>query len=208
MRRPVSFPLRLERVNRWERIASRRRPAFSSHLINGIVVLTYTPASGQTITNAVLSTTHLRATLTSTGLSVYVPLKLFSTIGGNPYTLSVTNPGTSRTINLIDPGQTTELGLTLNGSTGLYQSKRGTAGCTTSGGATAFTGSCTTVITFPRSFADTNFSVVCFGRSTFTGVPLLQGATATAVNTATVQTLQETGVNASFATIDCIAVHD
>jgi hypothetical protein len=33
--KPVSFPLRLERVNRWERIASRRRPAFSSHLING-----------------------------------------------------------------------------------------------------------------------------------------------------------------------------
>src|SRR5580700_2851279 len=33
--KPVSFPLRLERVNRWERIASRRRPAFSSHLRNG-----------------------------------------------------------------------------------------------------------------------------------------------------------------------------
>jgi hypothetical protein len=30
--KPVSFALRLERVNRWERIASRRRPAFSSHL--------------------------------------------------------------------------------------------------------------------------------------------------------------------------------
>src|SRR5258708_38437810 len=35
--KPVSFPLRLKRVNRWERIASRRRPAFSSHLINGIL---------------------------------------------------------------------------------------------------------------------------------------------------------------------------
>src|ERR1700691_4577307 len=35
--KPVSFPLRLERVNRWERIASRWRPAFSSHLINGIL---------------------------------------------------------------------------------------------------------------------------------------------------------------------------
>src|ERR1700694_2033911 len=30
--KPVSFVLRLERVNPWERIASRRRPAFSSHL--------------------------------------------------------------------------------------------------------------------------------------------------------------------------------
>ena len=28
MRRPVSFALRFERVNRWEHIASRRRPAF------------------------------------------------------------------------------------------------------------------------------------------------------------------------------------
>src|SRR6266478_6978508 len=36
--KPVSFPLRLERVNRWERIASRRRPAFSSHLISSIKV--------------------------------------------------------------------------------------------------------------------------------------------------------------------------
>ena len=37
--KPVSFPLRLERVNRWERIASRWRPAFSSHLINGILLI-------------------------------------------------------------------------------------------------------------------------------------------------------------------------
>jgi hypothetical protein len=32
---PVSF-LRLERVVHWERIASRWRPAFSSHLINAL----------------------------------------------------------------------------------------------------------------------------------------------------------------------------
>src|SRR5690242_9389555 len=36
--KPVSFALRLERVNPWERIASRRRPAFSSHLRNGVTV--------------------------------------------------------------------------------------------------------------------------------------------------------------------------
>jgi hypothetical protein len=35
--KPVSFVLRLERVDHWERIASRRRLAFSSHLINGII---------------------------------------------------------------------------------------------------------------------------------------------------------------------------
>jgi hypothetical protein len=33
--KPVSFALRLERVNRWERIASRRRPAFSLENIDG-----------------------------------------------------------------------------------------------------------------------------------------------------------------------------
>jgi hypothetical protein len=31
----VSFVMRLERLNRWERIASRRRPAFSSRLMKG-----------------------------------------------------------------------------------------------------------------------------------------------------------------------------
>jgi hypothetical protein len=35
--KPVSFPLRLERVNRWERIASRRRPTFSSHLGSSLI---------------------------------------------------------------------------------------------------------------------------------------------------------------------------
>jgi hypothetical protein len=35
--KPVSFPLRLERVDPWERIASRWRPAFSSYLINSVL---------------------------------------------------------------------------------------------------------------------------------------------------------------------------
>src|SRR6266481_1406223 len=35
--KPVSFSLRFERVDHWERIASRWRPAFSSHLRNGIL---------------------------------------------------------------------------------------------------------------------------------------------------------------------------
>src|SRR6266853_7000319 len=35
--KPVSFSLCLEHVEHWERIASRRRPAFSSHLRNGIL---------------------------------------------------------------------------------------------------------------------------------------------------------------------------
>jgi hypothetical protein len=116
--------------------------------------------------------------------------------------------GGNRTLNAQDPVNVANLGQNFNATNGFYQSKRGTAGCTTSGGAAAFTGACTTVVTFPASFADTNFSVTCMGRSAFTGVPLLQGATATAVNTVTVQTQQATGVNASFATIDCIAVHD
>ncbi|MGC2330913.1 MAG: hypothetical protein WA581_05645, partial [Candidatus Acidiferrales bacterium] len=33
------FTLRLERVVHWERIASRWRPAFSSHLINAVLML-------------------------------------------------------------------------------------------------------------------------------------------------------------------------
>src|SRR3984893_1448209 len=45
LHKPVSFPLRLERVNRWERITSRRSPAFSSHLINGIIGMYGPPQS-------------------------------------------------------------------------------------------------------------------------------------------------------------------
>src|SRR5216683_360970 len=43
--KPVSFPLRLERVDPWERIASGRRPAFSSHLINEILLIRLAPLS-------------------------------------------------------------------------------------------------------------------------------------------------------------------
>src|SRR6266481_5128480 len=35
--KPVSFSLCLEHVEHWERIASRRRPAFSSHLRNRLI---------------------------------------------------------------------------------------------------------------------------------------------------------------------------
>src|SRR5271155_6064222 len=39
-------PLRLERVVHWERIASRWRPAFSSHLINALIVRAEFQVSG------------------------------------------------------------------------------------------------------------------------------------------------------------------
>src|SRR5258706_2712157 len=52
--KPVSFALRLERVNRWERIASRRRPAFSSHLISRHL------ARNTTITASAFIATYLR----------------------------------------------------------------------------------------------------------------------------------------------------
>jgi hypothetical protein len=41
---PVSFSLCLEHVDHWERIASRRRPAFSSHLINALLVQVDSPS--------------------------------------------------------------------------------------------------------------------------------------------------------------------
>src|SRR6202521_1391314 len=49
--KPVSFPLRLKRVNRWERIASRRRPAFSSHLISPVIGMYGPPQSCKRKTN-------------------------------------------------------------------------------------------------------------------------------------------------------------
>lgn len=82
------------------------------------------------------------------------------------------------------------------------------AGCTTSGGATPFTGPCTVTVTWPSAFADANYRVSCVGIGIGAGVPLLQGLTGAPIAASvTVQTQQATGVNASFTTIQCSGIH-
>jgi hypothetical protein len=90
---------------------------------------------------------------------------------------------------------------------GEVQHIRGVAGCTTAGTLNA---TCTTLITWPSPFADTNYTATCLATSTFTGTPVLQGEVAASKLAAsiTVQTINLSAVVSGFSGIDCIAVHD
>jgi hypothetical protein len=95
--------------------------------------------------------------------------------------------------------------------TGLYgplTQRRGTAGCSTTGGASPWTGSCANTLTWNTPFVDTNYTVSCQGNGVGAGVPvigIIASKTTTGVN---ISTQQATGVNASFSTVECIAIHD
>jgi hypothetical protein len=98
-------------------------------------------------------------------------------------------------------------GATLNSGTGLYQSKKNIAGCTT---AASLGGVCVTPINFnwTAAFADTNYSVNCFPSGAPTNLPstpYVSSKTASGIN---VNYFAITAAAASWATIDCIAVHD
>lgn len=112
--------------------------------------------------------------------------------------------GVSTLLHGMGTGQVLTTG---SGAGNLLQTKR-TAGCTTSGGATPFTGPCTTTVTWPNTFADGSYTVTCTGNGIGAGVPLLQGTITIIGASTTVQTQQATGVNASFTNIECIAIHD
>jgi hypothetical protein len=94
-----------------------------------------------------------------------------------------------------------------NGSGDLIQTKR-TSGCATTGGALALTGACATTVTWANAFADGRYTVTCTGNGITSGVPILQGTTTITGASTVVQTQQATGVDAQFANIECMAVHD
>jgi hypothetical protein len=112
--------------------------------------------------------------------------------------------GTFSTPTITSP--TFSTGISNNGSG--FKHIRGVVGCTTSGGASAFTGPCTTVVTWTSAFADANYTASCMADGIALGVPILQGITAKAAASVTVQTQQASGTNAQFSAIECIAVHD
>jgi len=138
--------------------------------------------------------------------SVFKTTTLFNDANGNFHI----GPGSGDVVDIgsttIPPNGGTVLS-TGNGVGNLIQTKR-TGGCTTTGGSSAFTGACTTTVTWTNAFADGNYTVTCTGNGFAAGVPLLQG-TGTILGASTiVQTQQATGVNAQFTNIECIAVHD
>lgn len=119
---------------------------------------------------------------------------------------TVLAPATGGGTNTLPQGSGTLL-QTGSGAGNLLQTKR-IAGCTTSGGATPFTGPCTTTVTWPNTFADGNYTVTCTGNGIGAAVPVLQATTTILGASTVVQTQQATGVNASFTNIECTAIHD
>jgi len=87
------------------------------------------------------------------------------------------------------------------------QTKRA-MGCTTSGGATPFSGPCTVTVTWSTTFTDNHYTPVCVGQGVGAGTPVLQVLAGWTAATIGVQTQQATGIDASFQNIFCIAVHD
>lgn len=80
--------------------------------------------------------------------------------------------------------------------------------CATTGGATPWTGAATCTVAWPSAFADANYIPVCTAGVANAGVPILQGFVTISAANVQVIVQQATGVNASFATIDCIGVHN
>lgn len=125
----------------------------------------------------------------------------------NSTIISIGNPAAPRTYSVVDPGANAKFGFTFNATNGAYQSVKNTAGCTT---ANTIGGVCGTVITvtWPTAFADTNYTVNCTPSGAPTNIPGAPYIVAKAAGTVTVNYFAITAAAASWASIDCEAVHD
>lgn len=89
---------------------------------------------------------------------------------------------------------------------GFYQTASA-SGCTTAASIGGVCGTATT-ITWPVAFADANYKVTCIGSGAITNFPIIGSVTTRIAASATVQTMALTAAAASFATIECTAVHN
>lgn len=142
-----------------------------------------------------------------TGLQVIVGAGGLGIPGSTSGQNTLTAPAIAGSASTVLPAAGGTVLATGNGAGNLIQTKR-TGGCTTTGGASAFTGACTTTVTWTNTFADGNYTVSCTANGITSGVPLLQSTTTILGASTVVQTQQATGVNAAFVNIECIAVHD
>lgn len=135
--------------------------------------------------------------------------KIFlGTAGTNNFIFTPAATTAARTVNLPDPSATTNLGMNYNATNGVYQSKRGVAGCTT-GGAAGNSCASDITVTWGTAFADANYSVSCTGTAPTnapSGIFVTTGTKLAA--TVHVNYFAITAAAASYATVDCIAVHD
>lgn len=144
-------------------------------------------ATGATISGGTISGTTLSGTTTNSG-----------TISGGTLSSVTISSGTLSSAILSNP--TITGGLTPNSG---FKHQRFGATCSTS--ATAGT-TCTTTYSWTAAFADANYTVVCIG-DTITNLPMLEGVTHTASGV-TVTIINFSNAAASFAAVDCVAVHD
>jgi hypothetical protein len=122
--------------------------------------------------------------------------------GSTPYT----DLGTNNVLLVVD-GSKSPPGAMLNKVSGVYQSKRKVAGCTT---APTLAGSCATPITvaWPTPFVDTNYSVSCTPSGAPTNVPGAPHVSSKSTSGVIVNYVAITAAAASWATIDCEATRD
>lgn len=99
------------------------------------------------------------------------------------------------------------VGLTLNSTNGRYMAKAGVAGCTTGGTAGNSCGVAITV-TWPGSFEDTNYSAGCEPSGAATNFPSSPFIGTKSAGSMTVNYIAITNAAASWATIDCWAIHN
>jgi len=118
-------------------------------------------------------------------------------------TFSVSNITANRTWAMPDAGGTV---LVTGNEKSPLQTKRVVPGCAT---AASIGATCTSKVTWATAFADTNYTLTgCMGNGVDSGVPVIQGITAKAAGSVTVQTAAMTAAAAQFTSIECAAVHD
>jgi hypothetical protein len=91
------------------------------------------------------------------------------------------------------------------GTTSQEQRTRTSSTCATAASVGAV---CTSVVTWPNAFSDTNYNARCTGDLITSGVPVDGGLSAKAAGSVTFRTVATTAAAAQFTTIDCSAVHD
>ena len=80
--------------------------------------------------------------------------------------------------------------------------------CSTTGGTTPWTGAANCDVTWPSSFADTNYIPSCTAGPVALGIPILQGISKVTATKVTVLIQQAGSSSAAFKSIFCIGIHN
>lgn len=193
-------------------------PNLNSQLLNGLTA----PASAivgvsdsQTLTSKTLTSPIIGTSVVPTVAggpdigSTSLPFHALwlGTAATNNFELIPQAIASQRFINLADPLMTTNLGLNGNGTSGVYQSKKGIGGCAT---AASIGGVCASAITVTwfTTFQDTNYSAGCSPSGAPTNLPSAPYIVSKANASITVNYFAITAAAASWASIDCWAIHD